>query len=231
MRKVLALLLCALLSLTSCMALADGAPDALDMTRPLDSAAYQFDFAPWYSSMDDVLAAFGENTVWHRTSAGSLISPIAGDMTIMECDYPSAITGANARLQLIFETFADGDSTADLLVGVRMVEELNDLDALNAYISDVAARFDDMAERKVLDMTAKQVVGKFASLSENFASDPESAGRFSMSNVGSFTAPDGGAHTVDTLIWLSARKNAAEYMTSDAPYCAIYEFVLRPAEA
>lgn len=98
MRKVLALLLCTLLSLTSCMALADGAPDALDMTRPLDSAAYQFDFAPWYSSMTDVLAAFGENAVWHRTSAGSLISPTAGYMTIMECDYPSAITGANARL-------------------------------------------------------------------------------------------------------------------------------------
>ena len=112
-----------------------------------------------------------------------------------------------------------------------MIEELSGLDALNAYISNVAARFDDMAGRKVLDMTAKQVVGKFASLSENFASDPESAGRFSMSNVGNFTAPDGGAHTVDTLIWLSARKNAAEYMTGDAPYCAIYEFVLRPAEA
>lgn len=231
MRHILALLLCALLSLMPCMALADGAPDALDMTRPLDSAAYQFDFAPWYSYMDDILAAFGENAVWHRTSAGSLISPTAGDMTVMESDYPSAITGANARLQLIFEAFADGDSTAELLVGVRMVEELNDIDALNAYISEVAARFDDMAERKVLGMTAKQVIGKFASLSENFASDPESAGRFSINNVGNFTAPDGGAHTVNMLIWLSARKNAAEYMTGDAPYCAIYEFVLRPAEA
>ena len=164
MRKVLALLLCALLSLMPCMALADGAPDALDMTRPLDSAAYQFDFAPWYSSMNDVLAAFGENTVWHRTSAGSLVSPNAGDMTIMECDYTSAITGADARLQLIFEAFADGDSTAELLVGVRMIEELSDLDALKAYISDVAARFDDMAERKVLDMTAKPGCRQFASL-------------------------------------------------------------------
>lgn len=231
MRHILALLLCALLSLMPCMALADGAPDALDMTRPLDSAAYQFDFAPWYSSMNDVLAAFGENAVWHRTSAGSLVSPIAGDMTIMECDYTSAITSADARLQLIFEAFADGDSTAYLLVGVRMIEELSDLDALNAYISNVSARFDDMAGRNVLDLTARQVVGKFASLSDNFASDPESAGRFSMSNVGNFTAPDGGAHTVDTLIWLSARKNTAEYMTGDAPYCAIYEFVLRPAEA
>ena len=59
MRKVLALLLCALLSLMPCMALADGAPDALDMTRPLDSAAYQFDFAPWYSSMNGSMNSSG----------------------------------------------------------------------------------------------------------------------------------------------------------------------------
>ena len=37
--RIIALLLCALLSLMPCMALANGAPDALDMTRPLDSAA------------------------------------------------------------------------------------------------------------------------------------------------------------------------------------------------
>lgn len=228
MKKLFAILMCALLALMPLMALADGAPDALDMTQPLDGATYEFDFAPWYSSMDNALSAFGSETVWRKTLAGSLSSPKTGDMTVMECDYTSAITGKSARIQLIFETLEPyADAYEEALVGIRMIEELSDMDALNAYISETAARFDDMAARNALDMTAKQATSKFVSLSENFAADSEASGRFSISGVGSFTAPDGSARNVNMFVLLSARKNAAEYMVSDAPYCAIYELVLR----
>ena len=63
MTLLVAVLLALLLPLS---VLADAAPpaapEALDMTAPLEEGAYQFDFLPWFTTLDDALAAFGWRT-------------------------------------------------------------------------------------------------------------------------------------------------------------------------
>ena len=93
--------------------------------------------------MTTALAAFdleaGDYTLGPSPGTSSVVEP--GNRSILEFSYPSALTGNDARVQLIFELIpADADDTAYKLIGVRAIEGLADLDALNAYIDAVDAR-------------------------------------------------------------------------------------------
>ena len=155
MTLLVAVLLALLLPLS---ALADAAPEALDMTAPLEAAEYQFDFLPWFTTFDDALAAFGlEDGDYRLINAGTSTVVDPGSRCVAEFEYPSSLSGNESQMQMIFERIpADANDTAYKLIGVRTIESLADLDALNAYIDAVDSRFSDMLERKVVNMVARK---------------------------------------------------------------------------
>lgn len=231
MTLLVAVLLALLLPLS---VLADAAPpaapEALDMTAPLEAAEYQFDFLPWFTTFDDALAAFDlEAGDYTLTIAGtsSVVEP--GNRSMLEFSYPSALTGNDARVQLIFELIpADADDTAYKLIGVRAIEGLADLDALNAYIDAVDARFSDMLEREVVNMVAKPILTNWPTVRDNFAADPSTASGYTISNAKAFTDPAGLDRNANMFISLNTAADtyALQMGSGSGEYFALYEFVL-----
>lgn len=227
MTLLVAVLLALLLPLS---ALADAAPEALDMTAPLEAAEYQFDFLPWFTTFDDALAAFDlEAGDYTLTIAGtsSVVEP--GNRSILEFSYPSALTGNDARVQLIFELIpADANDTAYKLIGVRTIESLADLDALNAYIDAVDSRFSDMLERKVVNMVAKPILTNWPTVRDNFAADPPTASGCTISGAKVFTDPAGLDRNANMFISLNTAADtyALQMGSGSGEYFALYEFVL-----
>lgn len=229
MTLLVAVLLALLLPLS---VLADAAPpaapEALDMTAPLEAAEYQFDFLPWFTTFDDTLAAFDlEAGDYTLTIAGtsSVVEP--GNRSILEFSYPSALTGNDARVQLIFELIpADADDTAYKLIGVRAIEGLADLDALNAYIDAVDARFSDMLEREVVNMVAKPILTNWPTIKDHFASGEPTTNSSTISAAKDFTDATGAVRHVNMYIHLSAANIAREFFAGDGQYCVLYEFAL-----
>ena len=82
--------------------------------------------------------------------AGPIAPSEPGCRTVVEFEYPSALSGSGASAQLIFEympTGADGTGK-DLLIGVRLIESLADFDAFSAYMDAIGQRFEGMAGSK-----------------------------------------------------------------------------------
>lgn len=231
MKRVLSLILFLLLLLVCSGAAAEStAPEVLDMTAPLEAAEYQFDFLPWFTTLDDALAAFGlEDGDYRLIIAGASVLVDSGSRCVAEFEYPSALSGHEAQMQLIFERIpADADDTAYKLIGMRAMESLADLDALNAYIDAVDARFSDMLGRNAVNMATKPILTNWPTVKDNFAADPPTASSCSISNAKVFTDPAGLDRNANMHISLDAStaKFALQMGSSDGEYFALYEFVL-----
>ena len=231
MTLLVAVLLALLLPLS---VLADAAPsaapEALDMTAPLEAAEYQFDFLPWFTTFDDALAAFGlEDGDYRLINAGTSTVVDPGSRCVAEFEYPSSLSGNESQMQLIFERIpADANDTAYKLIGVRTIESLADLDALNAYIDAVDSRFSDMLERKVVNMVAKPILTNWPTVRDNFAADPPTASGYTISNAKAFTDPAGLDRNANMFISLNTAADtyALQMGSGSGEYFALYEFVL-----
>ncbi len=232
--KRLILLMVALMALLPLGALADAAPpaapEALDMTAPLEAAEYQFDFLPWFTTFDDALAAFGlEDGDYRLINAGTSTVVDPGSRCVAEFEYPSALSGNEAQMQLIFERIpADANDAAYKLIGVRAMESLADLDALNAYIDAVDSRFSDMLERKVVNIVAKPILTNWPTVRDNFAADPPTASSCTISGAKVFTDPAGLDRNANMYISLNAADDtyALRMGSVSGEYFALYELVL-----
>lgn len=233
--KRLILLMVALMALLPLGALADAAPpaapEALDMTAPLEEGAYQFDFLPWFTTLDDALAAFGlEDGDYRLIIAGPIAPSEPGCRTVVEFEYPSALSGSGASAQLIFEympTGADGTGK-DLLIGVRLIESLADFDAFSAYMDAIGQRFEGMAGSKAVARTTLNAIENWPYIVENFTANPLTASNFGLYSLKAFTDPAGLDRNANMYINLGASTTtrALQMGSGSGEYFALYEFAL-----
>lgn len=232
MTLLVAVLLALLLPLS---VLADAAPpaapEALDMTAPLEAAEYQFDFLPWFTTFDDALAAFGlEDGDYRLIIAGPVVPSEPGCRAVVEFEYPSALSGISASVQLIFEYMPTGaDGTGEnLLIGVRLIDSLADLEAFSAYMDAIGQRFEGIAGSNAVTRTTLNSIENWPYIVENFTANPLTASNFGLYNLKTFTDPVGLDRNANMYINLGASTTtrALQMGSGSGEYFALYEFVL-----
>ncbi|MGN0742286.1 MAG: hypothetical protein ACI4L8_06535 [Candidatus Fimadaptatus sp.] len=214
MKRIFILALSLLLALCACAAAEPAAPEALDMTVLSESSAYQFDFLPWFSAPEAAHEAFA-GVEWRRVN-------IDGELTLIEFGYPSALTGGEGRMRLIYR-LTGGDIA---LTEIRFTEMLPDAGAAAAYIDALASRYEDMQARQALGRSSRTLLKVRESLDEENLNDGAYHLRMTLSNVKTFAAPDGAEYGAQLYVQVDPVKELGEYLPGEGEYFAAISITL-----
>lgn len=233
-KKLLSLLLALLLPICAAPALADGdvtnAPEALDIFAPAESQSYEFDFLPWFTSPEDAQSIFQlDDTVRLHSNDGS--------RTTLEFGYPSALTGSDARVQLIFDALtleSDPDAPPALsLTGVCVIETFADHDGQKAWIDSFDARFNGFNYIKVShdDPQFNVLLDAMLDVSRHLDNPYIQQGH---SECGATTAitrsgPDGIERNLTVESIIGTAKVRPEYFDRCDEFCAVWCYQLETA--
>lgn len=214
MKRIFTLALSLLLALCACAAAEPAVPEALDMSILCENRAYQFDFLPWFSAPGAAQEAFA-GVEWQRVN-------IDGELTLVEFSYPSALTGGEGRVRLIYRLMG-GDMA---LTEIRFTEMLPDAEAAAAYIDALASRYEDMQAREALGRSSRTLLKVRESLDEENLNDGAYHLRMTLNNVKTFAAPDGAEYGAQLYMQVDPVKELGEYLPGEGEYFAAISLTL-----